>query len=86
MFNLFSFMKKYEIKEENITLMETIQELSEKISVLEEKYSSLLKDVVRLEEENTEANNLFYEIMNNIDAVDSRIDILTLEKWRDRNV
>jgi hypothetical protein len=52
-----------------------------KLLELEEKYSNLLKDVVRLEEENVETTNTLYELMNNIDAVDARIDILTSEKF-----
>jgi hypothetical protein len=48
----------------------------EKFLELEEKYNSLLKDVVRLEEENIETTNTLYELMNNISALDSRIDII----------
>jgi hypothetical protein len=43
---------------------------------LESKYEGLLLDVKRLEEENIETSNTLYEIMNSIDAVDNRIDIL----------
>jgi hypothetical protein len=50
--------------------------LGERISILEEKYESVLKDIVRLEEENIETTNVLYEIMNSIEAVDNRIDIL----------
>jgi hypothetical protein len=44
---------------------------------LEEKYQGLLLDVKRLEEENIETSNCLYEIMNSVDAVDARIDIIT---------
>lgn len=57
-----------------------------KLVELEEKYDALLCDVVRLEEENTETTNTLYELMNSIDAVDARIDILTLEKWKEKDV
>jgi hypothetical protein len=60
--------------------------LADKIIELEEKYSGLLLDVKRLEEENIETSNCLYELMNSIDAVDARIDILTAEKWIDKNV
>jgi predicted nucleic acid-binding Zn-ribbon protein len=79
MFNLFSFMRNYEIKEESKTLMEIIQELSEKVKDLE-------LEVEHLKEESIESANLFYEMMNNIDAVDARIDILTLKRWIDKDV
>jgi hypothetical protein len=39
-----------------------------------------------LEAENIETSNTLYELMNSIDAVDARIDILTLEKWKDKDV
>jgi hypothetical protein len=57
-----------------------------KLFELEEKYKSLLLDVKRLEEENIETSNVLYELGNSIDAVDARIDILTLRKWSDDNV
>jgi septal ring factor EnvC (AmiA/AmiB activator) len=58
-----------------------------KLAELEEKYSALLLDVKRLEEENIETTNTLYEIMNSIDAVDARIDIITAEKFlRDKDV
>jgi hypothetical protein len=58
----------------------------DKLLELEEKYENLLCDFVRLEEENIETTNTLYELMNSIDAVDARIDILTLEKWKDKDV
>lgn len=57
-----------------------------KLFELEEKYKSLLLDVKRLEEENIETSNVLYELGNSIDAVDARIDILTLIKWSDDSV
>lgn len=65
------FLKKWGISEDV-----PIGKLEEKIKVLEEKYTSLLKDVVRLEEENVETTNLLYELSNSIEALDRRIDIL----------
>lgn len=57
-----------------------------KLLELEEKYQALLQDVKRLEEENIETSNCLYELMNSLDAVDARIDILTVEKWVEKNV
>jgi len=64
--NLF---KSYEVNEDSITLYDKMEEL-------EEKYQGLLMDVKRLEEENIETTNVLYEIMNSVEAVDRRIDIL----------
>jgi hypothetical protein len=52
-------------------------------------YSILLdlqERVEVLEAENIETTNTLYELMNSIDAVDARIDILTLERWKERDV
>jgi hypothetical protein len=56
-----------------------------KLMELEEKYHALLIDVKRLEEENIETTNTLYQISNSIDAVDCRIDILTLENWNNKS-
>lgn len=53
-----------------------INELQEKVKVLEDKYQISLIDIKRLEEENIENSNLIYELQNSIEAVDNRIDIL----------
>ena len=50
------------------------------------KIVELEKRIVELEEENIETTNTLYELMNSIDAIDSRIDILTLENWNDKDV
>jgi hypothetical protein len=42
--------------------------------------------IAKLEVENIETTNLLYELGNSIDAVDARIDILTAEKWTEKNV
>ena len=57
------------------------EELYERLEALEEKYQCLLVDVKRLEEENIETDNVLYELGNSISAVDTRIDILTGEKF-----
>ena len=57
-------------------LYELIEKLNEKINVLEQKYSGALEDIKRLEEENIETSNVLYELMENIRAVDARIDIV----------
>jgi hypothetical protein len=59
-----------------------IEELQEKVKVLEEKYEGALIDIKRLEESDIETSNLFYELMNSIDAVDNRIDILYGDKYK----
>jgi hypothetical protein len=64
-----NFLKNYEVNENDISLYD-------KIELLDEKYQGLLMDVKRLEEENIETTNLLYEIMNSVEAVDRRIDIL----------
>lgn len=71
--NWFFSSTKKEITEEHIDFYQKMLEL-------EEKYDNLLKDVVKLEEENIETTNVLYEIMENIRAIDSRIDILAGEK------
>ena len=53
-----------------------IEELTSKVKVLEEKYNGSLQDIKRLEEENIETSNVLYELMENIRALDARIDIL----------
>jgi hypothetical protein len=53
-----------------------------RLAEMEEKYLCLLMDVKRLEEENIETTNTLYEVMNSIEAVDARIDIL-VEHCRD---
>jgi hypothetical protein len=50
--------------------------LEERITTLEQKYESALIDIKRLEEENIETTNCLYELMENIRAVDARIDIV----------
>jgi len=52
-------------------------------------YSKLIEleeRTVALEQENIETSNCLYELMNAIDAVDARIDILTLENWKNNDV
>jgi hypothetical protein len=57
-------------------LYELIEELTNKVKVLEDKYAGALEDIKRLEEENIETSNVLYEIMNSVEAVDARIDII----------
>jgi len=52
-------------------------------------YSKLIEleeRLIALEQENIETSNCLYELMNSIDAVDARIDILTLENWKEKDV
>jgi len=50
------------------------------------KLIELEERIVALEAENVETSNCLYELMNSIDAVDARIDILTLENWKNNDV
>lgn len=56
----------------------------DKLIELEEKYECLLMDVKRLEEENIETTNTLYELMNSIEAVDRRIDIVAENPWKEQ--
>lgn len=59
---------------------------TDKIIELEEKINSLEKRLESLEYENVETSNTLYEITHQIDAVDTRIDILTAEKFLKEDV
>jgi hypothetical protein len=67
---------RYGHKDYQPNLYMMIDELYERVKTLEDKYSGALQDIKRLEEENIETTNVLYEIMNSVDAVDARIDIL----------
>jgi hypothetical protein len=64
-------------------IMET-NNVYDKLIELEEKYECLLMDVKRLEEENIETSNTLYELMNSIEAVDRRIDIVAENPWKEQ--
>jgi hypothetical protein len=53
-----------------------IDEVYDRLAALEQKYYGALEDIRRLEEENIETSNVLYELMENIRAVDARIDIV----------
>lgn len=72
------FLESYNLSQEN-------KSLHERISILEEKYNCLIEDIKNLEETNIETDNVLYELCNNIQAVDTRIDIMTAEKWLKEN-
>lgn len=44
----------------------------------------LEKKVLKLEEENIETTNTLYELMNSIEAVDRRIDIIAENPWMEQ--
>ena len=50
------------------------------------KLIELQERIEILEAEGVENSNCFYELSNSIDAVDARIDILTLENWTKKDV
>lgn len=53
-----------------------IDDVYDRLAGLEQKYYDALEDIKRLEEENIETTNILYELMENIRAVDARIDII----------
>jgi hypothetical protein len=53
-----------------------IDNVYDRLAALEQKYYGALEDIKRLEEENIETSNVLYEIMNSVEAVDARIDII----------
>jgi hypothetical protein len=62
---------------------------SEMFDIGDDIYSKLIElqeRIEALEAENVENSNCFYELSNSIDAVDARIDILTLENWNKKDV
>jgi hypothetical protein len=46
------------------------------IDILLDRVEELEERLIKLEEENIETSNLFYELIENIRAVDNRIDII----------
>jgi uncharacterized coiled-coil DUF342 family protein len=62
-------------------LIKQFNELKSKVDELEQKYQALLLDIKHLEEENIETSNCLYELGNSIEAVDARIDILSVETF-----
>ena len=75
--------KIYCYDQENVkySLAEVLYDMKIKIEDLEERYFEALEDIKKLEEENVETTNTLYEVMNCLDAIDARIDILANE-WR----
>jgi hypothetical protein len=83
MSNLYDYLiSKYGKENYQPNLYMIIEELQEKVKVLEEKYRDALIDIKRLEEDNIETSNVLYELINSIDAVDNRIDILYGDKYK----
>jgi hypothetical protein len=83
MSNLYDYLiSKYGKENYQPNLYMVIEELQEKVKVLEEKYRDALIDIKRLEEDNIETSNVLYELMNSIDAADNRIDILYGDKYK----
>jgi septal ring factor EnvC (AmiA/AmiB activator) len=66
------FLRPYQLSDTEYSILDKIEELELRIE--------------KLEEENIETSNCLYELSNSIDAVDARIDILTLEKWNEKDV
>ena len=53
-----------------------IDDVYDRLEALEQKYYRALEDIKRLEEENIETSNVLYEIINSMEAIDRRIDIV----------
>jgi len=53
-----------------------IDDVYDRLAALEQKYYGALEDIKRLEEENIETSNVLYEIINSMEAIDRRIDIV----------
>jgi predicted RNase H-related nuclease YkuK (DUF458 family) len=51
---------------------------------LYDKIVELESRIERLEEENVETTNTLYEVMNSIEAVDTRIDIVAENPWENQ--
>jgi len=66
------FLRPYQLDDNEYSILDKIEELESRIE--------------KLEEENIETSNCLYELSNSIDAVDARIDILTLENWTNKDV
>ena len=64
----------------------TVHPTREEYSNLYIMVLKLQKRIEVLEQENIETTNTLYELINSIYALDERIDILTLEKWKEKNV
>lgn len=67
------FQKKWGTYQPQVPL----EDLYQKVLQLEEKVS-------KLEEENVETTNVLYELMNSIQALDNRIDILASNPWENQ--
>jgi hypothetical protein len=52
--------------------------------VLFKKIEELEQKIIKLEEENVETTNVLYELMENIRAVDARIDIVAENPWSEQ--
>ena len=63
-----------------------IDDVYDRLAALEQKYYRALEDIRRLEEENIETTNVLYELMENIRAVDARIDIVAEHCGINQNV
>ena len=75
--NVYDYLiARYGHKDYQPNLYMLIEELSNKVKVLEDKYDAALQDIKLLEEENIESTNLIYELLENVRALDNRIDIV----------
>jgi hypothetical protein len=62
-----NFLTPYQVSKSNASILDRVKELEGRVA--------------KLEEENIESTNLIYELMNSLDAIDNRIDILMSEPY-----
>lgn len=79
------FIKWFFTKNEKPSMEEYV-DIHSQLEELNDNYVRLLFEVRRLEEENTETNNVIRELMKSLEGVDARIDILASEWKREQNV
>jgi hypothetical protein len=63
-----NFLSPYEMSKSDTSILDRVKELEEKVA--------------KLEEENIENTNLIYELMNSLEAIDNRIDIIMCEPYK----
>lgn len=76
---MFSRYEHDPITGQKISIMDLVLQLEHKIYKMQ-------KEIDFLKEENIENSNLILELMNSVDAVDARIDIVTATKFINDNV
>lgn len=84
-------LSSYDMKDYDIRITDTVTgqniSVADLVNQYEQRIEKLENDIAFLKEENIETSNVLYELMNSIEALDARIDIVTAEKFlKDDNV